>query len=240
MISKMKAAIKILAIIPARGGSKRLPGKNIRILGDKPLISWSIDVAKSITSICDVLVSTDASDIALIAQKAGALVPWIRPEELSTDTATSVDVVLHALNWYEGIHGEVDGVILLQPTSPFRTADTIKSGIDLFFSQNRRPVVGLSRALSHPMWMLKIENDTATPFISIDGFRLRSQDLPPAYIVNGCFYMISPNDLRVRNSFFSDDIVPLLIESPKESIDIDTEFDFMVAQAFINTASNRA
>jgi len=235
-----KDNIKILAIIPARSGSKRLAGKNIRILGNKPLITWSIEVAKSITSICDVLVSTDGSDIASVSQKAGASVPWIRPDVLSTDTATSVDVVLHALNWYEGRNGKVDGVMLLQPTSPFRTAETINRGIELFLAHERRPVLGISPAQSHPMWALKIANGIAIPFITDEGFRMRSQDLPPAYVVNGSFYLITPDDLRIRKSFFWDDTVPLLIESEEESIDIDTEFDFIVAEACINKAPNSA
>ena len=239
-MDQQKDNIKILAIIPARGGSKRLAGKNTRILGNKPLITWSIDIANSIDSICDVLVSTDAPDIALIGQKAGVLVPWMRPNILATDTATSVDVVLHALNWYESIYYEVDGVILLQPTSPFRTVDTIKRGIDLFVAHSRKPVIGLSSAQSHPMWTLKIDNDIATPFMSDEGFKMRSQDLPPAYVVNGSFYMSSPENLRVRNSFFGDDVVPLLIESPIEGLDIDTEFDFMIAQACVNTVSHSA
>jgi CMP-N,N'-diacetyllegionaminic acid synthase len=93
--------MKILVLIPARGGSKRLPGKNIRLLGDRPLIVWTIDLAKNIPKICDILVSTDDIAIAEVASKAGALVPWLRPAELATDTATSVDVCLHALDWYE-------------------------------------------------------------------------------------------------------------------------------------------
>lgn len=109
-----------MAVIPARGGSKRLPGKNIRILGNKPLIAWSIDVVKGIPEICDVLVSTEDEKIAEIAKEFNAFVPWLRPIELATDTATSIEVILHALDWYEREKQEVDGVILLQPTSPFR------------------------------------------------------------------------------------------------------------------------
>ena len=93
--------MRILALITARGGSKRLPGKNIRSLGGKPLIVWSINIAKDIAEVVDILVSTDDTEIAEIAKNAGALVPWLRPSELATDTASSVDVFLHALKWYE-------------------------------------------------------------------------------------------------------------------------------------------
>ena len=113
--------MRILTVIAARGGSKRLPGKHIRVLGEKPLIIWSIDVAKDIPEICDILVSTDDTAIASVCTEAGILVPWLRPVELATDTANLVDVVLHALGWYETEKGAVDGILLLQPTSPFRT-----------------------------------------------------------------------------------------------------------------------
>ena len=113
--------MKILALITARSGSKRIPDKNIKKLCGRPLINWSIDVAKDVEDICDILVSTDSPIIAEIANKAGALVPWLRPEDMAIDSASSVDVSLHALDWYQSEVGKVDGLILLQPTSPFRT-----------------------------------------------------------------------------------------------------------------------
>ena len=102
--------MKILALIAARGGSKRLPGKNIRLLGGKPLIVWSIDVARDIPEICDILVSTDSPAISEICKDAGIVVPWLRPVKLATDKASSVDVALHALEWYEAEKGEIDGL----------------------------------------------------------------------------------------------------------------------------------
>lgn len=93
--------MRILALITARGGSKRLPGKNIKLLGEKPLVIWSIDVLRDITEISDILVSTDDPKIADICRKAGAYVPWLRPSELSSDSSSSVDVAIHALDWYE-------------------------------------------------------------------------------------------------------------------------------------------
>jgi CMP-N-acetylneuraminic acid synthetase len=133
--------MKILALITARGGSKRLPGKNIKLLGSKPLILWSIDVAKNNLDICDILVSTDNPAIAEISREAGAKVPWLRPSELATDNASSVDVALHALDWYEASKGSVDGILLLQPTSPFRTPETVPRGIELFRINNYQTVL---------------------------------------------------------------------------------------------------
>lgn len=225
--------MRILALITARGGSKRLPGKNIRVLGEKPMIVWSIDVAKDIPEICDILVSTDDTAIASVCIEAGALVPWLRPAELATDTASSVDVVLHALDWYEAEKGAVDGLLLLQPTSPFRTKKTVLRGIELFSKNGQQPVLGVSPTHAHPMWTLKMEGDYLVPFMREHGMETRSQDLLPAFVVNGSFYLISPAELRACQSFVGIKTKPLLIESPQEALDIDTEWDWTVAAACI-------
>jgi N-acylneuraminate cytidylyltransferase len=226
--------LKILALIPARGGSKRLPGKNTRLLGDKPLIVWSIEVVKDIPQICDILVSTDDIDISEISKASGALLPWLRPAELATDTASSVDTALHALDWYEEEKGAVDGLLLLQPTSPFRSRDTIYKGIQLFFKYGRKTVLGVSLLPSHPSWAMKTEGEYLVPLINADGFGARSQDLIPAYMVNGSFYLISPSTLRAERSFVGEKSVPLFIDSPEEALDIDTLWDFKLAEAMFH------
>jgi CMP-N,N'-diacetyllegionaminic acid synthase len=226
--------MRILALITARGGSKRLPGKNIKLLGDKPLIVWSIDVAKGIPDICDILVSTDDPAVAMISKEAGAFVPWLRPSELATDTASSVEVALHALNWYESTKGSVDGILLLQPTSPFRTQQTVKRGIKLFSKNNQQTVLGISAINAHPMWSLKMEGDYLVPFMQDHGFGRRSQDLPSAYAVNGSFYLITPLALRNCRSFLTAKTIPLLIESEIEALDIDTEWDWSLAEKSLN------
>jgi CMP-N,N'-diacetyllegionaminic acid synthase len=216
--------VRILALITARGGSKRLAKKNILPLGGRPLIVWSIDVAKRIPEICDILVSTDDGAIAEVARSAGALVPWLRPAGLATDSASSVDVCVHALDWYEGE---------LQPTSPFRSRDTVLRGIELFRMHQYRPVVGVSPADSHPMWCFRLEGEAMRPFIDGGGLHLRSQDLPAAYVANGALYLIAPDDLRKRRSFYNDDVLALKIEPPEESIDIDTEWDWKLAETVL-------
>lgn len=226
--------MRILALITARSGSKRVLGKNIRLLGSKSLVVWSIDIAKNIFGICDILVSTDDSKIAKISSSAGAYVPWLRPPVLSTDSATSVDVALHALDWYESEKGKVDGLLLLQPTSPFRTKNTMRKGIKLFIENDFNTVLGVSAAQEHPMWMMGIEKGELVPFSNPHGFGVRSQDLPPAFLVNGSFYLISPTELRKSSSFVSGKLIPLLIESPQESLDIDTEWDFSIAELISN------
>ncbi len=225
--------MRILALIPARGGSKRLPGKNIRALGGKPLITWSIDVARDIADISDILVSTDDPVIAEIASAAGALVPWLRPLELASDTASSIDVCLHALDWYENKKGAVDGLLLLQPTSPFRGRASVLRGIELFRANHGRSVAGVSPAQSHPMWCFRIEGGAMHPYCGKAGLTLRSQDLERAYVVNGAFYLAAPAELKKLRSFFGDDSVPLVMDEAAASIDIDTDWDWLMAESLI-------
>jgi len=228
--------MRILALITGRGGSKRLPGKNIRLLAGKPLIVWSIDVVKNIPEICDILVSTDDLTIASICKDAGAFVPWLRPNELASDKATSIDAVLHALEWYETNKGLVDGVILLQPTSPLRTQATIKRGIELFVNNNFKSVLAVSPTHYHPMWAFKKRGKYLEPLIEEHGLEIRSQKLPETYIVNGSFYLISPTELKKHHSFFGGKIIPLFINSPQEALDIDTEWDFKIAEFILNNS----
>lgn len=230
--------MRILALIAARGGSKRVPGKNIRPLGGIPLIVWSVNAAKGIDEICDILVSTDDSAIADVARSAGALVPWLRPQELASDDASSVDVCLHAINWYESKKGKVDGLLLLQPTSPFRSRATVLRGIEVFSLHQCRPVVGVSPAESHPLWCFQLDGEKMRPFVDGGGLQLRSQDLPPACVVNGAFYLIAPSDLREHRSLFKSDMVPLLIDEPEENLDIDTEWDWRLAEAILALHNN--
>jgi CMP-N,N'-diacetyllegionaminic acid synthase len=225
--------MKILAVIPARGGSKRLPGKNTKLLGKKPLIQWSIETVLGIPEICEVLVSTDSLEIAEIARNAGANVPWLRPDHLATDEASSVEVAMHALDWYESQIQPVDGLLLIQPTSPFRTKTTIEHSLDRFEKNGNTPVISVSRSSEHPMWSLKEEGSFLVPFMENHGLTSRSQDLPTTYFVNGLIYLISPSDIRNRASFFQGKFTPIIVESVKESLDIDTEWDFKLAQYWL-------
>ena len=219
--------MKILAVIPARGGSKRLPGKNIKSLGGRPLITWSIDIAKNIPDVCDILVSTDDPSIASVSSAAGALVPWLRPSELATDTATSVDAVLHALDWYEAEHDTVDGVLLLQPTSPYRSRETILKGMQQFNLQ-RRSVVAVSEVKVDPGRCFFIQEHGLKMCVSAS-----ENTQEAAYAVNGALYLISPDELRKTGSFFSGTSVPLIVNSQRESLDIDDDFDWWLAERML-------
>ena len=225
--------MRILALITARAGSKRLPGKNTRELGGKPLIVWSIDVVRDIPEICDILVSTDDQGIATLCKKAGAYVPWLRPDTLATDTAKSIDVTLHALDWYESQRGPVDGVMLLQPTSPFRSRTTVKQAIELFSQRNAPAVLGVSPVAEHPMWTFKITIDGLVPFMTEHKFDVRSQDLPPVYVIDGSLYLVTPKALRDNNSFVVPNAMPIISPSPQDALDIDTEWDFKLAEYIV-------
>jgi CMP-N,N'-diacetyllegionaminic acid synthase len=230
--------VRILAVVTARGGSKRLPGKNVRLLGGTPLVAWSIRAVTQMPEICDILVSTDDADIADAARRAGGMVPWCRPAELATDTASSVDVCLHALDWYENEKGAVSGLLLLQPTSPFRSRETVSRGLELFRVHNSRPVVAVSPAASHPLRCFRVDGDVMRPFVDGAGVQVRSQDLPPAYVVSGALYVIAPHDLRARRSFYGDDVVPLVVDQIAERIDIDTEEDWKFAEAILGSSTS--
>jgi len=225
--------MKILGLIPARGGSKRLPGKNIKILGDLPLIAWTIRAALQSQILVDVMISTDDSEIAEISKSYGASVFSHRPAELATDVASSIDVAIHALTEYEDIRGRVDGLMLLQPTSPFRTVETIKQAASIFESTGGLPVVGVSNAESHPSWCYYIKSECLVPVVESGQICNRSQDLPPAYVVNGVMYLIAPKTLRMGRTFISSDTSPLIISNRIESLDIDTEWDWMLANTIL-------
>ena len=228
--------MKLLALVPARGGSKRVPNKNIRELGGKPLISWTIEAARHVPELADVLVSTDSPAIARAAEAAGAMVPWLRPAELATDTATSLAVCMHALEWYERERGPVDGLLLLQPTSPFRSTASIRRAIERFRAHPKRSVVSFSAAESHPMWCYRVCGDAIEPFIESGEKSTRSQDLPPAYVINGALYIASPAYLKHRGSFVGHDTLPVVMDDAREALDIDTEWDWTLAEYLIKSA----
>ena len=123
----------------------------------------------------------------------------------------------------------------MQPTSPFRTKDTIQNGINLFIKHHRKSIIGVSAVNKHPLWMLKIEKDNLIPFTNKHAFNLRSQDLPEVYVPNGSFYLITPKELRIHKSFINPKTKALIMRSPAESLDIDTEWDFKIAEFIVST-----
>lgn len=223
-----------LFIIPARGGSKGIPGKNIRPLGGKPLIEYSIDVARQLaTSPRHIIVSTDDEAISAVARRAGVDVPWLRPASLATDTSGSREVILHAMDKADEEGIRYDCVVLLQPTSPLRTAADVKACLDLY-SDAVDMVVTVKPAACNPYYDC-FETDPATGYLHVskgDGLITRRQDAPPAWQYNGAVYVINPASIRR----YQLGAMPRRVASPMpadRSVDLDSLLDWQIAESLI-------
>lgn len=188
--------MKILVIIPARGGSKGIPHKNIKPLNGKPLIHYTIDVARQIVTDDDICVSTDDQEIIKCVEEYGLKVPFVRPPELATDTAGTYEVLLHALDFYEKMGREYDVVLLLQNTSPFRRAEHVKEAMKLY-SSNIDMVVSVTESKTNPYYNCFEENGEGFLKRTIDQSNfIRRQDAPVTYEYNGAIYVINAEQLK--------------------------------------------
>jgi len=218
---------RLLAIVPARGGSKRIPRKNIIELAGKPLISWTIEAALNSNYIDRVIVSTDDNEIAQISKKYGAEVPFIRPKELASDTATSVDVVLHVLDELCKESDIFDFIVLLQPTSPLRTTQHIDDAIEQLIMKHSLSIISVYEAAHNPIWCNRLgEDGSMSGFIKPEYANKRSQDLPKYYCLNGAIYICDTSVLYTNHDFFSETKCDAFIMDRKDSIDIDDVLDF--------------
>lgn len=228
--------MNILGIVPARAGSKRLPGKNMRLLGGRPLTAWTFEAARQSGALTRICLSTDDEPLRELARRHGVDAPFLRPTELASDSAGSIDVVLHALAHYAAGGERFDAVVLLQPTSPFRTADTIRRAVELFRgTAGERDYIGVSRAEPPPEWTLRERDGWLEPVVSWDAFTQRSQDLQPSWRVNGCLYVNAVERLQRLRRFIHDRCAPLPIDSAHEALDIDTQADWDQAEALLDT-----
>ncbi|MDF2183722.1 acylneuraminate cytidylyltransferase family protein [Grimontia hollisae] len=226
--------MRILAITPARGGSKRLPGKNIKNLNGKPLIQWTIDAALAVEEITYVMVTTDCKTIAEIAKQSGADVPFIRPPELATDTSSSTDVIRHVLDFYKMQGEDFDFVLVLQPTSPVRNADDIRRAIALLKINEADAVVSVCPCEHSPLWANTLpENCSMEDFIRHEVSQLRSQDLPNYYRINGAIYLTRVSRFYQENSLFLSSNIFAYVMDNERSIDIDHELDFLIAETVL-------
>ena len=225
-------ASRILAIIPARAGSKRLPGKNSKVLFGKPLVQWTIEAAKACHEIDDIVVSTDSDTIAAIAKKCGVPVPFLRPESISGDTATAIDVVKHTVNYFEALGQSYDYVLWLQPTSPLRTADDIRSALDTLSSKQADGVISVCECDHSPMWSNTLADDgNMQNFLSnFVKKNPRSQALPTYYRLNGAIYIAKVAPLLAQETFFLEQNLFSYVMSRESSIDIDHHLDFKLAE----------
>ncbi|MDD2961454.1 MAG: acylneuraminate cytidylyltransferase family protein [Muribaculaceae bacterium] len=225
--------MKALVIIPARGGSKGIPRKNIKSICGKPLIGYTIEVAKEIANVVDICVSTDDAEIATIAESFGIPVPFIRPDVLSSDTAGSREVMLHAIDFYKEQGKLYDTIILLQPTSPFRNADDVRACIALY-SADIDMVVSVKVAASNPYYnCFECDEDGLLHISKGEGLFTRRQDAPKTWEYNGAVYIINVDSLRkMPLGAFPKRI---MYEMPAErSLDIDTPIDLKIAEAVMS------
>ena len=225
--------MKILYLIPARKGSKGLPGKNIKILGNKPLIEYSIDFALENIKVDDELcISTDDIEVMKIAESKGISIPFIRPESLSDDNASSYDVIIHALNYYEENGKNFDSILLLQPTSPFRNINDFHNIIDMY-EENCDMVVSVKITKENPYFTLFEENKEGMLVKSKSGDFVRRQDCPSVYAFNGSMYLINTKSIKKfkLNEF---NRIKKIIMPEERSVDIDNQADWTLAEFYLN------
>ena len=224
--------MKILIVIPARGGSKGIPHKNIKDLGGRPLICYSIDIARQLVADEFICVSTDDNEIIRVVEDYGLSVPFKRPEELSTDNAGTNGELLHALSFYETRGQNVDAIVLLQPTSPFRKKIHLQEAIRLF-NPSLDMVVSVKEATSNPYYNSFEEDAEGLLVISKgDGQIERRQDAPKAWEFNGSIYVINPQSLKEKGMGRFTKIRKYVMDD-YYSIDLDTLFDWKLAELMI-------
>ena len=225
---------RILAIIPARAGSKRLPGKNIKELAGKPLIQWTIEAAKKSVLLTDVIVSSDDEHIVEFAKKLNVNVPFLRPQHLAQDKSTSIDVIKHAIEFLENQGDIFDFIMLLQPTSPLRTSCHIDEAIGLLNDKGADAVISVCPTEHSPLWSNTLDDsDKMDSFISPEIKNTRSQDLPVYYRLNGAIYITKVERLLAENTMFIKDKIFAYKMTTKSSVDIDEIIDFTLAEAIM-------
>ncbi|BBD09326.1 cytidylyltransferase domain-containing protein [Desulfovibrio ferrophilus] len=219
---------KILAIIPARKGSKGLPGKNIINFEGKPLIAWAIESALESGVVDKIICSTDGNDIRDIALQHGAEVPFLRPDNLATCEANVLGAVQYTLAELDKSGYRPDITVLLQPTSPLRTGTHVREALNLLHDEECDSVISLCESSDPPYWMRTIENDRVKPFIDHEGQYYQRQKLPKTYTVNGAIYA-SFTSVITQGALIGENTRPYLM-TQEDSIDIDTELDLRLAR----------
>ena len=238
LIGKMQMnSPKILAIIPARGGSKGIPKKNLYSLAGKPLIQYSIEAAKKSKLISDFIVSTDSDEIKQTAINLGAKVPFMRPQDLSHDTALAIPTIQHSVLTYEKmLNCKFDFIIMLQPTAPLRTAEDIDKSLELLINSDADGIISVVDVENyHPQKMKIIINDQLKDFDETSAENPPRQSLSPIYIVNGAIYATNRDILMNKNTFKGDHCLPFVMPDER-SANIDKITDFLIAEYHIKNS----
>lgn len=224
-----------LALIPARGGSKGIPRKNIRPIAGKPLIAWTIEAALAAEGIDRVVVSTEDEEIAAVAREWGAEVPFMRPSELASDEAPGIAPVLHAIDQLAGHKA----LILLQPTSPLRTAEQIDGLLEYARANDATSVVSVREVDDHPAWMFHRADNGALERFGASDMALRRQDLPELYALNGAMYWNTTERLRTAEALVAEGTLGFEMDA-ESSIDIDTMLDWRIAELLLASPEGSA
>ncbi len=220
---------RVLALIPARGGSKGLPRKNVLPLGGRPLIAWTVRAAMDVACIDRVVLSSDDDEIAQAAREAGCEIPFRRPAHLAQDTSSTADVVLHALQELPGY----EWLVLLQPTSPLRTAHDIDAAVRLCHATGAPGCVSVTEATQSPYWMYRIDQGMSLqPLLDTEERHGRRQDLPPVFVLNGAVYVVRIDEFLSTRRFVGPGTLAHVMPQER-SIDIDTADDLETAQKLV-------
>ena len=221
----------VLAIVPARGGSKGVPNKNIRELGGYPLLTYTIEAAKKSEYIDAIVMTTDSEEIARVAELHGAEAPFRRPAHLATDTARTIDALVHAIEWLGEQGRRYDAVVLLQPTSPLRTEHEIDEAIETFFENNQLGLASVAEVIENPVLTRRLDAyGILHPILPVCS-TARRQDMPKFYHVDGAIYINRSDDVN-KDTSLNDN--PIAYVMPKmRSVDIDSLEDFYLAERYL-------
>ncbi|MFQ5712260.1 MAG: cytidylyltransferase domain-containing protein [Candidatus Geothermarchaeales archaeon] len=223
----------VVAIIPARSGSKSLPKKNLRALAGKPLVAWTIEAALRSELIDRVIVSTDSEEIAKLSREYGADVPFLRPDELATDYTPMLPVLQHAVRYLEEKEGYgVDVIVTLQPTSPLRDEGDIDEALRMFLKGNVDSLVSVCAVRHHPYKMVRVVEGKTKPIIAAGREHERRQDLPKVYRHNGAIYVTKRAILMRENRILGENTLAYIMPEEK-SIDIDSALDLKLAECYL-------
>lgn len=231
--NKIKNDLSFLGLITARGGSKGVPRKNVREVGGKPLIAWTIEVA--VRSHLDrVIVSTDNEEISMVSKSWGAEVPFKRPEPLAQDDSSHLSVLVHAIHWLNENEGYIpDYIMLLQPTSPLRSVYDVNHSIGMAIKKNADSVISVKKTKSHPYITKQISQDgKLKDFIEKPEGYLSRQSLPLVYVINGAIYAAKRETLLKKKDWYSDNTYAYVMP-PERSLDIDTPWDLYLADLIL-------
>lgn len=238
----MKARLRVVGLIPARGGSKGVARKNLRLLGGRPLLSWTADAALSAESLDRVVLTTDDPEIAAAGRAQGLDVPFLRPAALAADDTPTLDVVRHALWWLEQSDDRFDALVLLQPTSPFRAPGIIDQAVKILQERNATSVISV-RPVPHrynPHWVFQPDRDGVLRLASGEREPLpRRQLLPEAYIRDGRLYAVRTEVVLEQGSLYGDRCLPLY-QCDLEDINLDTLEDFATAERLLARSNGQA